>query len=334
MKNKTKKYFHVLLLIIAFSSLAIVISAFFTNSTIAAGSFSYTPMEKIPGGEQAGSDFPSYVNSIYKFGIWAIGICAMLMIMIGGFMYITSAGNNASMGKAKGIITDAIIGLVMALMAYLILYEINPDLVKLPEKNPSTSSSDSDNKNEKNKEECNKYCNDYYGNDSSKKDEIDKCFSDCMAAKKAQDDKGSGGEGNGKCEEIKTGPCSSENLAATCFGSNASQASKICNVESHGDPTIGSGVDKCADGNSASWGLFQINITANKIGGLNCPSAFSGGAYTSKNHSCRVSDQSLFNQCVAAAKDPSTNIATACRIGNNGAKWGQWGANSKCGFNK
>ena len=46
-------------------------------------------------------------------------------------MYITSAGNNSSMEKAKGVITDAIVGLVLALGAYLLLYVINPDLVKI-----------------------------------------------------------------------------------------------------------------------------------------------------------------------------------------------------------
>lgn len=100
--------------------------------TQAADSFTYTPMEKIPGFDTTSStNFYDYINNIYKFGIWAIGICALLMIMIGGYMYITSAGNNASMEKAKGVITDAVIGLILALSAYLLLYTINPDLVKM-----------------------------------------------------------------------------------------------------------------------------------------------------------------------------------------------------------
>jgi hypothetical protein len=93
-------------------------------------SFEYTPMEKIPGYETSG-DFCVYISSVYKFGIWVIGICAMFMIMIGGYMYILSAGNNSSMTKAKGIIFDAIIGLLLAFFSYLILYVINPDLTQL-----------------------------------------------------------------------------------------------------------------------------------------------------------------------------------------------------------
>ena len=95
-----------------------------------AASFTYTPMEQIPGFATDGN-FYSYIGAVYKFGIWTVGIAAMLMITIGGYMYIVSAGNQASMGKAKSIIFDAIIGLILALTSYLILYEINPNLVSL-----------------------------------------------------------------------------------------------------------------------------------------------------------------------------------------------------------
>jgi hypothetical protein len=104
--------------------------------TQAAGPFDYIPMENIPGFERQATDFYQYISSVYKFGIWAIGIAALLMISIGGYMYITSAGNNSSMEKAKGVITDAIVGLVLALGAYLLLYVINPDLVKISKLKP------------------------------------------------------------------------------------------------------------------------------------------------------------------------------------------------------
>lgn len=102
----------------------------------AADEFNYTPLENIPGTATTSGDFYEYVQAIYKFGIWAVGIAALLMITIGGFMYITSAGNTASMGKAKGVITDAIIGIVLALTAYLLLYIINPDLVTIQRLSP------------------------------------------------------------------------------------------------------------------------------------------------------------------------------------------------------
>jgi hypothetical protein len=100
-------------------------------STVTSSNFDYPIMEGIPGIIKAGEkpDFNQYVSGVYKFGLWAVGIAALLMLSIGAFMYLTSAGNNAAMGSAKGVIVDAIIGLILALVAWLLLNIINPDLV-------------------------------------------------------------------------------------------------------------------------------------------------------------------------------------------------------------
>jgi hypothetical protein len=122
MKNKKQKiYFIVFALLFAF-----LVGSFATQ----AATGSYTPMEAIPGFGRP-KDFPTYLMSIYKFGLWAIGICALLMITIGGYMYLISAGNKASAETAKKVITDAIAGIILALVSWLLLYLINPDLVKL-----------------------------------------------------------------------------------------------------------------------------------------------------------------------------------------------------------
>lgn len=92
--------------------------------------FTYTPMEEIPGFGRP-SDFIQYIMAIYRFGLWTIGIAALLMITIGGFMYITSAANKNNAAKAKGIITDAIVGVILAMTSYILLYTINPDLIRI-----------------------------------------------------------------------------------------------------------------------------------------------------------------------------------------------------------
>jgi hypothetical protein len=63
------------------------------------------------------------------------------MLSVGGFMYVTSAGNTSRMGTAKEIIFDSIIGIVIALLAWLFLYIINPDFLsmKLPTVSPVTT---------------------------------------------------------------------------------------------------------------------------------------------------------------------------------------------------
>ena len=75
------------------------------------------------------ASFPEYIQAIYKFGLWTVGLAALLMLTVGGFMYVTSAGNTSLIGSARGIIQDSIIGILLALTAYFILNIINPDFV-------------------------------------------------------------------------------------------------------------------------------------------------------------------------------------------------------------
>jgi len=272
-------------------------------------------MEKIPGFSVSGS-FPDYILTVYKFGIWSVGIAALLMIMVGGFMYITSAGNNASMEKAKGIIFDSVVGILLVLTAYLILYVINPELVKI------------------------------------------KLISGTINT-------GGGGSvgigstaqlGTGSCSTITAAgnPCTVENLQSA-FGSQAETASAICNRESAGgNPNIGSGSDRCqgngvdnfcanpansqyCTGNSpkkpsVSWGLFQINLTNHTVGGFPCGNAFSS-QYTASNHNCSITNETLYKQCVDAAKNPQNNLAAAVAEQKSGG-WGRWGACYDCNICK
>lgn len=75
-----------------------------------------------------------YLQGIFSFLIWGAIILAMLMIVVGGFYYLTSAGNASRSGEGKDRIKWAIYGLILALSSYVILNFINPDLVrpKLP----------------------------------------------------------------------------------------------------------------------------------------------------------------------------------------------------------
>ena len=52
------------------------------------------------------------------------------MKVVGGFQYVTSAGDSGRIAKAKKRIVDALTGLLLALGSYTILYTINPDLVR------------------------------------------------------------------------------------------------------------------------------------------------------------------------------------------------------------
>jgi len=102
--------------------IAILVPVFSTSAQV---------LEKIPGqAPVAAGDLIGYLNNIYKFGISITGILAVFMIALSSFSYIvTSVGNSSKMMDAKERIQNALIGLVIALTAYLLLYVINPDLI-------------------------------------------------------------------------------------------------------------------------------------------------------------------------------------------------------------
>lgn len=91
----------------------------------------YNLLEKIPGSSNTVGRLNTYLEDIYRFAFWAVGIAVVFMLTIGGFMYLTSAGNTSRLGTAKTIIFDAFLGLILALVAWLFLNLINPDLVDL-----------------------------------------------------------------------------------------------------------------------------------------------------------------------------------------------------------
>ncbi|MEP7162931.1 MAG: pilin [Candidatus Moraniibacteriota bacterium] len=95
------------------------------------GGLTYTLLEKIPGSDTRSANLPAYLQALYAFTFWAIGIAAVLMLSVGGFMYVTSAGNTSRMGTAKTIIADSLIGLTLAILAWLFLYVINPDFINI-----------------------------------------------------------------------------------------------------------------------------------------------------------------------------------------------------------
>lgn len=102
-----------------------------TGDTLPLAYGDYQLLEQIPGSLNTSGKLQPYLESIYKAGFVLIVIGAIFMIGFGGFTYMASAGNTSLIKKGKGMITDAIIGLVVALLIWLILNIINPDLVNL-----------------------------------------------------------------------------------------------------------------------------------------------------------------------------------------------------------
>lgn len=92
----------------------------------------YEPLASIKGLTSNGSaakDFQSTLNFIFKWGIAVAVLLSVFMTILGGIQYMTT---DAYSGKQDGIekLQAAIAGLLLALSAWLILYTVNPRILK------------------------------------------------------------------------------------------------------------------------------------------------------------------------------------------------------------
>ena len=78
-----------------------------------------TPAEE---GAQAAASATKTVTNILNTLSLVIGIVAVVMIMVGGFRYITSNGKQESVSAAKNTLLYAVIGLVVVALAQAIVH--------------------------------------------------------------------------------------------------------------------------------------------------------------------------------------------------------------------
>lgn len=71
-----------------------------------------------------------YIKTIYTFSVYAGSILAVVVLMIGGFMWLTAGGNVSQVGQARTYIGGAISGFVLLLLSWTILQMVNPRLVE------------------------------------------------------------------------------------------------------------------------------------------------------------------------------------------------------------
>jgi hypothetical protein len=62
----------------------------------------------------------STIAGLIRVVMGFLGIVAVVVILLGGFMWMTAGGNEEKVGKAKKLIISGIIGLVIVISAYAI----------------------------------------------------------------------------------------------------------------------------------------------------------------------------------------------------------------------
>lgn len=87
--------------------------------------------DNVPSGNVSGSTLADYIKAIYRYGVILGSSLAIIVIMVGGIIWLTSGGSPDRVKNARTYIGGAIAGLVLLLGSYLLLQTINPSLVNL-----------------------------------------------------------------------------------------------------------------------------------------------------------------------------------------------------------
>ncbi|MFH1546541.1 MAG: pilin [Patescibacteria group bacterium] len=67
------------------------------------------------------SDAKSFLGGVIDLLIKMVGVAAIVFLVIGGFRLVVAAGNDNEIQKAKSMIQYAVVGLAVALLAYIIV---------------------------------------------------------------------------------------------------------------------------------------------------------------------------------------------------------------------
>lgn len=73
-----------------------------------------------------------YIRAVYRYGVAVAALLAVIMIIKAGFMWTASGGSSEVISKQKETIEKAVVGLIIAVSSYTILFAINPNLTDFP----------------------------------------------------------------------------------------------------------------------------------------------------------------------------------------------------------
>ena len=77
--------------------------------------------EQASGEDRANADIDTTFRDVVNFLLYLIGAIAVIMLIFGGFRYVTSGGDGSAITSAKNTILYAVIGLAVAIIAYAIV---------------------------------------------------------------------------------------------------------------------------------------------------------------------------------------------------------------------
>ncbi len=108
---------------------AIILTFVFAFAPVANAQFQ-TPNQCNQAGLPCDESISGFILKIINIALSVAGLIAVLFLIIGGFRYITSAGNEETAEQAKKVITNAIIGVVVIILSFVIVRVISNALAR------------------------------------------------------------------------------------------------------------------------------------------------------------------------------------------------------------
>lgn len=104
--------------LLQFGAPAGVIAADTVRGGLIAPTDNLTTIAGATGGE---GSFRAIIKRIVDYILLFLGLIAVIMIIYGGFLYVTSAGNEENVAKGKKILIYAAVGIVIILISFALV---------------------------------------------------------------------------------------------------------------------------------------------------------------------------------------------------------------------
>lgn len=94
----------------------------------------------VAGLSTANVDIATRIGQIIGIALSLVGVVFLVLMVYGGFIWMTAAGDSEKIKKAKGIIINAVIGIIIVLASYAITFFILDQVGNATDSNVGTES--------------------------------------------------------------------------------------------------------------------------------------------------------------------------------------------------
>jgi len=116
----TKKTIYQGLTVLGLMTLALMLITSIPSASAALISAQDNPSE-IAGATGGEGSLRGIVLKVVNYALGFLGLVAVIMIIFGGFLYVTSAGEQEGIDKGKKILMYSIVGIVIILLSFAII---------------------------------------------------------------------------------------------------------------------------------------------------------------------------------------------------------------------